>query len=70
MLQTVRAQESSIVAYKVANLLQFYTVTMMRTIGEEAVLSRTLKEYVFLSFTPIDPRSLFSKVNLRSYLVV
>lgn len=40
----MRAQESSIVAYKVANLLQFYTVTMMRTIGEDAVLSRTLKE--------------------------
>lgn len=69
MLQTVRAQESSIVAYKVANLLQFYTVTMMRTIGEEAVLSRTLKEYVFLSFLPVDLRTLFSNVILRSCFV-
>ena len=44
--QTVRSQESSITSYKIANLLQFYTLTMQRTIGEDAVLSKTLKEYV------------------------
>ena len=43
VVQTVRSQESSIVAYKVANLLQFYMLTMMRTIGEGALLSTTLK---------------------------
>ena len=42
--QTVRSQESSIASYRLANLLQFYTLTMQRTVGEDAVLSRTLKE--------------------------
>jgi conserved oligomeric Golgi complex subunit 6 len=42
--QTVKSQESSIVSYKVANLLQFYMLTMKRTIGEEAILSKTLQE--------------------------
>ncbi|TFK72867.1 oligomeric complex COG6 [Pluteus cervinus] len=44
VLQTVRSQESSIVSYKIANLLQFYMVTMHRTIGEKAIVSETLKE--------------------------
>jgi Conserved oligomeric complex COG6 len=43
--QTIRSQESSIVSYKIANLLQFYLMTMRRTIGD-ALLSTTLKEYV------------------------
>lgn len=43
--QTIQSQESSIVSYKIANLLQFYLVTMYRTIGERALLSTTLKEY-------------------------
>ena len=43
-MQTVRSQESSIASYRLANLLQFYTLTMQRTVGEDAVLSRTLKE--------------------------
>lgn len=42
--QTVRSQESSIVSYKIANLLQFYMTTMRRTVGEEALLSKTLHE--------------------------
>jgi hypothetical protein len=32
-------------SYKIANLLQFYMVTMRRTLGEEAILSVTLKEF-------------------------
>lgn len=42
--QTIRSQESCIVSYKIANLLQFYMITMRRTIGEEAFLSTTLRE--------------------------
>lgn len=42
--QTVRSQESSITSYKIANLLQFYMLTMRRTIGEDTLLSVTLKE--------------------------
>jgi hypothetical protein len=42
----VRAQESSIASYKLANLLQFYALTMLRTLGEDAVLSVTLDECV------------------------
>ncbi|KAJ2912469.1 hypothetical protein MD484_g7951, partial [Candolleomyces efflorescens] len=50
VLQTVRSQESSIVSYKVANLLQFYLVTMSRTVGPEAVLTRTLREITQVSY--------------------
>ncbi|KAJ2923760.1 hypothetical protein H1R20_g13342, partial [Candolleomyces eurysporus] len=50
VLQTVRSQESSIVSYKVANLLQFYLVTMSRTVGPEAVLTGTLREITQVSY--------------------
>ena len=52
--QTIRSQESSIVSYKIANLLQFYLMTMRRTVGDDALLSTTLKEYVF----PLQKRKL------------
>jgi hypothetical protein len=42
--QTVRSQESSIVSYKIANLLQFYHLTMRRTIGNQGILTTTLQE--------------------------
>ncbi|KAJ3516161.1 hypothetical protein NLJ89_g1297 [Agrocybe chaxingu] len=48
--QTIRSQESSIVSYKIANLLQFYLMTMRRTIGEEALLSTTLKEITDIAY--------------------
>ncbi|TFY57091.1 hypothetical protein EVJ58_g7236 [Rhodofomes roseus] len=48
--QTVRSQESSITSYKIANLLQFYMQTMQRTIGEEAILSKALKEMTDMAF--------------------
>ncbi|KAI0029221.1 oligomeric complex COG6 [Vararia minispora EC-137] len=44
VLQAVRTQDNSITAYKVASLLQFYTLTMSRTIGPNALLSKTLNE--------------------------
>ncbi|OCH93870.1 oligomeric complex COG6 [Obba rivulosa] len=50
VMQTVRSQESSITSYKLANLLQFYMLTMQRTIGEDAVLSRTLQELTDASY--------------------
>lgn len=46
--QTIRSQESSIMSFKIANLLQFYMLTMQRTIGEDALLSQTLHEYALL----------------------
>ena len=42
--QTIKSQEGLIVIYKIANLLQFYLITMRRTIGEQAVLCRTIEE--------------------------
>jgi len=42
--QTIKSQEGIIMACKIANLLQFYLVTMHRTIGSDALLSRTLQE--------------------------
>jgi hypothetical protein len=41
---TVNSQEGVIMAYKIANLVQFYLVTMQRTIGLEAVLTNALSE--------------------------
>ncbi|KAL1944792.1 hypothetical protein VTO73DRAFT_3222 [Trametes versicolor] len=49
--QTVRSQESSITSYKIANLVQFYMVTMHRTIGKEALLSKTLEELTELAYS-------------------
>ncbi|KAJ7356948.1 oligomeric complex COG6, partial [Mycena albidolilacea] len=48
--QTIRSQESSIISYKIANLLQFYMITMRRTIGEAAVLSTTLNEITDVAY--------------------
>jgi len=31
-------------AYRIANLLQFYLITMRRTVGSDALLSATLQE--------------------------
>lgn len=62
--QTVRSQESSITSYKIANLLQFYLLTMQRTIGNEAVLSKALRDmtdyahYVFFEAVEAQGRSL------------
>ncbi|KAF8447250.1 oligomeric Golgi complex subunit 6 [Boletus edulis BED1] len=50
VLQTVRAQESSILSYKVANLLQYYMLTMQRTIGDHSLLSQTLQEMTDVSY--------------------
>lgn len=49
VLQTVRAQESGLNAYKVARLLHFYALTMARTLGARALLATTLREYVFVN---------------------
>ncbi|KAI0318919.1 oligomeric complex COG6 [Amylostereum chailletii] len=46
----VPLKENGMTAYKVANLLQFYTLTMTRTIGEQALLSKTLKETTDVSY--------------------
>lgn len=51
VLQTVRAQESGLNAYKVSRLLHFYALTMARTLGSRALLATTLKEYVSPSET-------------------
>ena len=36
-------------AYKIANLVQFYLVTMQRTIGEGATLTVALAEYATIA---------------------
>ncbi|KAH7102756.1 oligomeric complex COG6 [Auriculariales sp. MPI-PUGE-AT-0066] len=48
--QTTRSQEGSITSYKIANLLQFYLQTMQRTIGEQAILSKTVQEITDSAF--------------------
>jgi hypothetical protein len=61
VLQTVRAQESGLNAYKVSRLLHFYALTMARTLGSRALLATTLKEYV------IPPKiTLLKKYNLKT----
>ncbi|KAF8486745.1 oligomeric complex COG6 [Russula emetica] len=51
VLQTVRAQESGLNAYKVSRLLHFYALTMARTLGSRALLATTLKETTAASYT-------------------
>ncbi|KAJ7071469.1 oligomeric Golgi complex subunit 6 [Mycena amicta] len=46
----VPLKESSIISYKIANLLQFYLITMRRTIGEAALMSTTLNEVTDVSY--------------------
>jgi hypothetical protein len=41
--QTIRSQESSITLFNIAHLLQFYSLTMRRTIGEHSPLTKTLQ---------------------------
>ncbi|GAA99503.1 uncharacterized protein L969DRAFT_93961 [Mixia osmundae IAM 14324] len=42
--QTVDSQKGSIPAYQIANLITFYKITMDRTIGADALLSKTLTD--------------------------
>jgi hypothetical protein len=42
--QTIKSQEGIIMTYKIVNLVQFYLVTMRKTIGPDATLSKTLQE--------------------------
>ncbi|KAK4051597.1 Golgi transport complex subunit 6 [Microbotryomycetes sp. JL201] len=42
--QTIKSQEGSIMAYRIATLIHFYRVTMERTIGEDALMSKVLAE--------------------------
>lgn len=50
VLHTIRAQDDSIVCYKIANLLQYYALTMLHTIGDRSVLSDTLREITQASY--------------------
>ncbi|KAG9124916.1 Golgi transport complex subunit 6 [Ceratobasidium sp. 392] len=49
--QTIKSQEGSITSYKIANLLEFYMITMQGTVGEEAILSRALAELTEVAYT-------------------
>ncbi|WOO80503.1 Conserved oligomeric Golgi complex subunit 6 [Vanrija pseudolonga] len=42
--QTLKSQEGVITTYRIVNLLQFYLVTMRKTIGPDALLSKALQE--------------------------
>ncbi|KAK4704999.1 conserved oligomeric Golgi complex subunit 6, partial [Phenoliferia sp. Uapishka_3] len=42
--QTIKSQEGSIMAYRIATLIHFYKLTMERTIGRDALMSKVLTE--------------------------
>ena len=65
----MRSQESSIVSYKIANLLQFYLMTMRRTIGEQALLSSTLKESVLCLNTIMTMLTVLYRITDIAYKV-
>ncbi|GAA5872099.1 hypothetical protein JCM16303_000978 [Sporobolomyces ruberrimus] len=48
--QTVKSQESSIMAYRISTLIHFYQVTMERTIGSDALMSQVLSELMDHSY--------------------
>ncbi|WVQ77320.1 hypothetical protein IAR50_007004 [Cryptococcus sp. DSM 104548] len=49
--QTIKSQEGTIMSYKIANLVQFYLVTMRKTIGPSAQLCQTLQEIHDAAYT-------------------
>ncbi|ODN77170.1 hypothetical protein L202_05695 [Cryptococcus amylolentus CBS 6039] len=49
--QTIKSQEGTIMSYKIANLVQFYLVTMRKTIGSGAQLCETLQEIHDAAYT-------------------
>lgn len=54
--QTIKSQEGIIMTYRIVNLVQFYLVTMRKTIGAGALLVATLQEYVSpCSFNSLSP---------------
>ncbi|KAL0242100.1 hypothetical protein I308_105728 [Cryptococcus tetragattii IND107] len=61
--QTIKSQEGIIMAYKIANLLQFYLVTMRKTIGEKAILVQTLQD--LLRFLHPPDATLTPPITLR-----
>ncbi|WVO24355.1 uncharacterized protein IAS62_005720 [Cryptococcus decagattii] len=63
--QTIKSQEGIIMAYKIANLLQFYLVTMRKTIGEKAILVRTLQDRSLLRFLHPPDATLTPPITLR-----
>jgi hypothetical protein len=42
--QTIKSQEGIIMTYRIVNLVQFYLVTMRKTIGPDATLCKALQE--------------------------
>lgn len=42
--QTIRSQEGSIVTYQIATLIHFYKITMEKSVGNDALISKTLAE--------------------------
>ncbi|UZJ55326.1 hypothetical protein CBS101457_004646 [Exobasidium rhododendri] len=48
--QTVQSQEGCITTFRLANLIQFYRITMDRTIGTRASLSKTLAEISIFAY--------------------
>jgi hypothetical protein len=45
--QTIKSQEGIIMTYKITNLVQFYLVTMRKTIGSDAVLTDNLQQSAY-----------------------
>lgn len=56
------SQEGSIIAYRIATLIQFYRITVERTIGVDALMSQVLVEQVVRPRRP----SLYRRVHLFS----
>ncbi|CDZ97324.1 casein kinase i [Phaffia rhodozyma] len=56
----IKSQEGVITSYKVVNLLQFYLVTMKRTLGDDALLTKTLEDIFKVSY-----KSFFDTLDAR-----
>lgn len=69
--QTIKSQESPIMAYQIATLIHFYKVTMERTVGEDALMSAVLGEImdhayeVFFETLKAQGRSLLRFIQVR-----
>ncbi|KDN53061.1 oligomeric complex COG6 [Tilletiaria anomala UBC 951] len=50
IVQTVRSQEGCVTTFRLANLIDFYRLTITRTVGSKAALSRTLQGVTTASY--------------------
>ena len=67
ILQTLQSQEGCITTFKLASLIDFYRLTIIRTLGSRASLSRTLQELNKAAYVSFNETLKTQAAGLRRY---